>query len=214
MIDLTYLCTQYGLLRGLAQYLTTIDLFNIALTCKHLNDLILGQQRTFEELKKLNLCDGSGLRARQEESKLENFSCHPKENATTLLNVQCDETGGRPCLKCGVNVCSECRCYPRVGDSYGPCRRPHYSVTYQMYNIIAYCQACDEEVANRIGQEFCECDRYTRWICHACDVRERREASWYYENFTEFDGGGDEEEAARGLMLGDHQHDRTVSYCT
>lgn len=209
MFDLIHICSQYGLLELLAQNLSTMDLYHTALTCSKLYDLILRSPKGFERLTRVALCDGSGLAARQTYEDLWRYY-DPQEIEVKVWNTRCDETVGLPCLKCGVNVCEECRVYPRVGDRvYGPCRRPHFTTTYEMYNIICYCDACDEAVESRVGKELCKCDRYTRWLCRPCHIREDREASWVYKQCTKFEEGWDGEE---GMVLDDHQHQRAVSY--
>ena len=178
MSGLEQLCTQYELLSLLAHHISTIDLYNTALTCSSLYTIILESPKVFDRLICLCLCDGSGLRARLSNAttKPDSFQTRDLEAYSDVAKTKCDEYGTRPCDKCGVNICEECRVYPRKGRPfYGPCRRPHYDNNNHKNNIICYCWPCDEVVEARVGEEFCECDRYTRWICHACKVRERAE---------------------------------------
>ncbi len=63
---LFFLVSQYGILERLAQNLSTLDLLNLALTCKELYAHIRASNAIFERLKRVALCDGHGLKARQE----------------------------------------------------------------------------------------------------------------------------------------------------
>lgn len=210
MLDLQYLCSQYELLELLAQNLSTMDLYHTALTCSELHDLILKSQSGFERLKRVALCDGSGLKARQ---AYEDVWCHfdPQEVEIRLWNLKCDEAGALPCLKCGINVCEECRVYPRAGDNvYGPCRRPHFAMGHELDNIICYCDQCDKTIEDRVGASLCECDRYTRWVCRRCYVRETDEGSWYHQHWTQWEDGLGEDPAA-GMTLSGNQLSLMVS---
>jgi hypothetical protein len=60
------LVSQYELLEITASHLSTIDLLNLALTCSQLYNQIRKSEAIFERLKRVALCDGRGLKLRQE----------------------------------------------------------------------------------------------------------------------------------------------------
>jgi hypothetical protein len=60
------LVSQYELLVVTASHLSTIDLLNLALTCSQLYNQIRRSEVIFERLKRVALCDGRGLKVRQE----------------------------------------------------------------------------------------------------------------------------------------------------
>jgi hypothetical protein len=63
MANLIALLHQYETLTAVASFLSTIDLFHLALTKSELYTLILKSEHIFNRLV---LCDGRGLEARQE----------------------------------------------------------------------------------------------------------------------------------------------------
>ena len=65
-LDLFFLASQYGILLQTAQFLSTLDLLNLALTCKELHRRILSSEAVFSCLKRVALCDGRGLELRQQ----------------------------------------------------------------------------------------------------------------------------------------------------
>lgn len=177
MSALVHLCSQYALLHLLTSNLSAIDLYRLSLTCSDLHVLILRSSSVFSHLKTLAICDGSGLRARVNAATCRPRDLYPKEDKLTLARKRCDESNTLPCQKCGCNVCEECRAYPRVGLRWDAiCRRPHYSMTHQLQNIVCYCGPCDRDVAKRTGDDICDCDRYKRWVCYQCDTSEKKEA--------------------------------------
>lgn len=211
MFNLKNLLSQYELLVITASHLSTVDLYRVALTCSELQELILKPRETFNGLKRYALCDGAGIKARQ------NYRlprpdwydpCPETEIEVHIFNLECDNTERLPCIKCGINVCEECRSYPRLGDGYGPCRLPHYSVNGELENVICYCDKCDREVEKKFGGELCKCDRYARWICKFCEWKESEEVSWYCDR-TKL-GEIDEE----GMAIFDHQCWKLVSAST
>lgn len=213
MFNLVFLLSQYQLLELTAKHLSTIDLYHTALACSDLHEIILKSENIFKKLCRVALCDGSGLRARQSFSGIYN-GCpyrfgrpsYEEEIEVRVFNARCDEKGGLPCIKCGINVCEECRYVPRVRDdpSYMSSRRPHLRPDYSSVNIICYCNSCDKGVEQRMQGKLCGCDQYTRWICLRCRYKEIEESGWYYKNFTKY---GDDMEGD-GMVLGDHQHNR------
>ena len=145
MFDIYRIFSKYELLELTAQYLSTMDLYHVALTCSDTFELIMKLMSTFHRLRRVSSCDGSGLKARQDYAGVR-YSNHPsfrrpreEEVELQVWNLRCDESSGLSCVKCGINVCEECRYVPRVGDpSYGPCRRPHHTACYSTANIISY----------------------------------------------------------------------------
>lgn len=133
----------------------------------------------FQRLERLGLCDGPGLYTRLVGAYNNRcLSCEDQIHTDKVPRSECNQDGRLPCVKCGINICKECRVTPREYCSrYPPCRRPHYSDNMETSNIICYCHPCDQVIGAREEKEFCSCDRYTRWICHACRVREIDELS-------------------------------------
>jgi hypothetical protein len=112
MFNLVFLLSQYQLLELTAKHLSTIDLYHTALACSDLHGMILKSENIFKKLRRVALCDGSGLRARQSFSGIYN-GCpyrfgrpsYEEEIEVRVFNARCDEKGGLPCIKCGINVC-------------------------------------------------------------------------------------------------------------
>lgn len=124
MPSLECLIGQYPVLRCLSSWLSTLDLFHLALISRDSYKHILASRSVFNHLKRTALCDGHGLRQRQNfegpyrpatgtrlgrEPRL--WADEPIE--VRLWNTKCDETGGLPCRRCGINICEECRYYSR-----------------------------------------------------------------------------------------------------
>ena len=198
MSHLVSLFSQYEMLHITARYLSTIDLFHIALACSDLYTLIRKPDEKFRRLTQLTLCDGSGLQARQNfegiYSGVPRYKVDPlydhgprrhgeEEIEVRVWTLRCDETGGLPCQKCGVNVCEECRFVPRVQEptSYWTARFPWICLNNarQPCGMIYYCDECDAAVEARLNGAFCNCDQYKRWVCLRCYHKEEAEQSWY-----------------------------------
>ncbi len=214
MLDLVHILDQYELLDLTAHHLRPIDLFNTALTCKRLHSIVLRSKSTFERLKRVTLCDGTGLRARQEYTGLfawrylsNKKPFYDEEIEAKVWNLRCDEHGALPCLKCGTNVCGECRYVTRVRDTNGLefSRRPHFTYTHQRINLIVYCGDCGVVVQEKSGDALCDCDQYTRWICVRCKTKEIEDERWYSKNRTEHTDDDD-----GGMLLSDHQCQKAV----
>ena len=58
--------SQYSILEVTAQYLSLLDLFRLGITCSRLYALIRKPNTLFDHWKRIALCDGRGLKARQE----------------------------------------------------------------------------------------------------------------------------------------------------
>ncbi|RFN54401.1 hypothetical protein FIE12Z_1528 [Fusarium flagelliforme] len=185
--DLIDLISSYSILTSLSPWLSTIDLHNLGLTSRSAYAYI-HSPKIFSYLTRRSLCDGHGLLQRQAYagpycslsklpgSKLPGaltYSPHgqgDEEIEVQLYNVKCAEADVLPCLKCGVNICEECRCYPRAAPAISkPNRRPHIMGSLQYSNIM------------------CLCDTYTRWICVKCEGEEREETREYVEERTEME---------------------------
>src|SRR6187402_52798 len=94
------LLSQYELLEQTAQYLTPLDLLHLASTCSEVFTLIRKSESIFERLKRVALCDGRGLEARQNFQQLYTppYFCVPnsstgvpydEEIEVRLWNLQC-----------------------------------------------------------------------------------------------------------------------------
>lgn len=66
MSNIIALVSQYELLELTSGNLSTLDLLNLARACSQLYALIRKPDTFFERLKRVSLCDGRGLIARQE----------------------------------------------------------------------------------------------------------------------------------------------------
>ncbi|TIC95055.1 hypothetical protein CH35J_008791 [Colletotrichum higginsianum] len=189
------LVSAYSILPTLATWLSTVDLFHLALANRAFHSHILGSPNVFAVLRRRCLCDGRGLALRQAYKppyrKLKqtggpsnNQSWYPDEEIEVrVFNAKCDEAGALPCLRCGINVCEECRYYPRASPVESD-RRPHLREwgSHVFKNILCLCDGCDArteaEVAGQFLNELCDCDSYRRWICTRC---RRQEDVDYYE---------------------------------
>lgn len=108
MVDIVFLFSQYELLMRTAQYLSTLDLLNVGLTCSCLRALVLQSKQVFDRLKRVALCDGLGLRMRQEfrgfyKSRPPIYGFHGPETdeeiEVRLFNLKCDAANAFPCQK-------------------------------------------------------------------------------------------------------------------
>lgn len=154
---------------------------------------------------------------------------YDEEIEVRLFNIKCDTYNALPCLKCGVNICEvhppsspsihisntllinlfkECRYVPRVRDRpfYKSRRRPHLDPAWERHTITCYCHKCDEKVKNTLPvrlSEVCDCDQYTRWICHSCRMKEERHST--YKTAQHWEGENGSHGIEEGLWLPDHQ---------
>jgi len=114
------LLSQYELLEWIARHLSTIDLFYLSLTCSEVYQIVRQSETVFQRLKRLSLCDGRGLKARQEFKGLQRpyyfydegkgyRANYDEEIEVRVWNLKCDATNALPCSKCGINVCEVCR---------------------------------------------------------------------------------------------------------
>lgn len=117
-LTLQDLITQYPVLTHLAQYLSTLDLFHLALTCRTFHAHVLSSSSVLTHLKRTAICDGRGLIQRQNfeglysvESKFRYIWGNTRKIwqdepiEVQLYATKCDEAGALPCLRCGINVC-------------------------------------------------------------------------------------------------------------
>ncbi|OTB02981.1 hypothetical protein M426DRAFT_322210 [Hypoxylon sp. CI-4A] len=192
---------QYPVLKTLASYVSTVDLFHLSLTCRDYHAYIQPSSKVFEALRRDCLCDGHGMRQRQKHfDDLRPTRAWHKwrrggpmqwddEIEVRFLATKCDEAGALPCLKCGINLCEECRVCPRVMPKPGyPNRRPHLNGPWQNENLMCLCDACDakqeDQVRGKFLNELCDCDYYRRWICMKCAKEEKKWTDEYYKNNT------------------------------
>src|SRR5271154_1919768 len=213
MFDLPFLFSQYRILETTSHWLSTRDLYHVSLVCRDLHAVIIGSPKVFDHLMRYALCDGSGLKARQSYSGRYAMyqRCRGDEEVEVrVYRTQCDEAGALPCIKCGINVCEECRFVPRTKQDLSSFPAPHINNTYQLQNIVCYCDACDVGMEEQYGPHLCECNQYTRWICLRCKDREDEE-SWALFKETSKGEGEVESPSTEGMRHADHQHIRYVS---
>jgi hypothetical protein len=118
MSNLLFLLSQYDILTGTANHLSTLDLFHLALANSGFYAIILQSAPVFNRLKRTALCDGTGLTARQNFQGL--YSLRPEDFAwgrggrkaqydeeleVRVWNLKCDAANALPCLSCGINIC-------------------------------------------------------------------------------------------------------------
>ncbi|EXJ73393.1 uncharacterized protein A1O5_03153 [Cladophialophora psammophila CBS 110553] len=226
MAPLTALIARYPVLQNLSSFLSTIDLFNLARTNRTHYSYILLSRTTFDALCRDCLCDGSGLAKRQDFFGLyslehRNYCWGNKRRIwqdepieIQLYGTKCDSARALPCRKCSINVCEECRYYPREPPLAGyPRRRPHLNSPCQNENIICLCPDCDtktesEEIQGEFLNELCDCDIYTRWICHKCAWEEEYFTRDHYAHNTahEWDEQRWKDGEDKTKMMVDHQH--------
>lgn len=120
MSNIIFLLSQYELLTHLAQHLSALDLFHLASTCSQLHILILKSEPIFNCLKQVALCDGRGLKTRQEYRGIHGLRArdfvwgkgrkahYDEEIEVRVWNLKCDAANALPCLKCKMNVCEVC----------------------------------------------------------------------------------------------------------
>jgi hypothetical protein len=112
MSNIFSILLHYGILELTAQHLSLLDLFRLATTCSRLYTIIRKPDTLFDYWKRIALCDGRGLRARQEFRGIY-ASLRPgcgwpefdEELEVRVWNLRCDALNALPCLKCGLNVC-------------------------------------------------------------------------------------------------------------
>lgn len=196
------LISSYSILSTLAPWLSTLDLFHLSLTSQSAQSYILASPALFECLIRQCLCDGRGLVIRQTTDNLppdrgqtipinqRYLEMHRDEEIEVrLYNIKCDATGALPCVKCGINICEECRIRPRAAPSiFSQNRRPHLNFIGEVDDIYCLCPICDasteKEVAGKFLNELCDCDRYTRWICLKCKKEEDNFTKDYFDKHT------------------------------
>ncbi|KAL6404700.1 hypothetical protein AUP68_11528 [Ilyonectria robusta] len=218
---LTDILSSYAILPTLATWLSTLDLYHLALTNRSNFSSILESRKIFKSLSRHCLCDGRGLVRRQEFRKP--YSIGPRDYAwgrrrkiykdepieVRLYNVKCDEAGALPCIKCGINLCEECRSYPRE-PLERPKRRPHLDAAYQLSHIMCLCELCDaaaeKEVTGKFLNELCDCDIFERWICTRCESKEVKFMIEYFPKHTKMDP--DDDTLLPSKLIPDHQFDR------
>lgn len=202
--NITNLISSYSILTTLSSWISTLDLYHLALTNRTHHSFILGSPQIFKVLTRQSLCDGRGLADRKEFRglyKIYDFDkgCglirRDEPIEVRLYNLNCDEAGALPCVKCGINVCEECRYYPRTspeGRGENPQRRPHLRKSFQMGAIMCLCPPCDaateEEVKGKFLNELCDCDGLRYWICSKCRQEVDNFTAGYREEHTALEG--------------------------
>ncbi|KAK3395069.1 hypothetical protein B0H63DRAFT_387828, partial [Podospora didyma] len=182
---------------SVASYVSTLDLFNIALTNRANHTSILGSPDFFRDvLRRDCLCDGYGLRDRQNfsgqhaltEENGSSFTRWDEPIEVRLYNLKCDEADALPCRVCSFNVCEECRDSPRLNrHDEQPSRRPHLANDGATY-MTGFSPPCDtkmeDEVRGKFLHELCDCDIFHRWVFQKCACEERVAATAYFEEHT------------------------------
>lgn len=230
MADIIFIFSQYELLTRTAEYLSTLDLFHTALTCHELYTSILKSPQVFNKLKRVAICDGHGLKKRQGPDHwslgkgFQNYinpwtggPAEEEEIEVRLFNIQCDAFNALPCIKCGVNVCEECRYVPRIrnedNEGYDARELPYCDASDQSHYLECYCPPCDEKMEQDLPlrlSHFCDCNQYTRWICYPCRQKEAEESADYYADHTTLYYGEDVEDHNDGIYIMEHQFDLAV----
>ncbi|KAJ9150228.1 hypothetical protein NKR23_g3714 [Pleurostoma richardsiae] len=182
--SLTALMTAYPILSCLASHTSTLDLYNLARTCRANYNSILSSAPVFNNLRESSLCDGCGLLFRYRRP-------YPQYLMDSDYRTpKCDSANTQPCFKCGINTCRECRSYPREMRAMlmFATRLPHLDGRGRVKNVMCLCPTCDgklhDDLAGPEGgedEDMCKCDIFSRWICHAC-VREEYIATKQYES--------------------------------
>lgn len=198
------LLSSYSILSSLAPWLSTLDLHSLSLISRSAYTYIRSSETIFNFLTRQSLCDGRGLAVRQAFQGLYHQSPMPgrwdinphlsgdEEIEVYLYNVKCDEAQALPCIKCGINICEECRCYPRAAPPNArPDRRPHLRGRFELDNIMCLCEGCDnkteEDIRGKFANQRCDCDIYTRWICVRCVNEERKTTRNYFAERTQME---------------------------
>ncbi|KAK3682784.1 hypothetical protein B0T22DRAFT_471962 [Podospora appendiculata] len=203
-LHFNHLLACYPILSTLASHVSALDLLNLALTSRANHAHILASPPIFAKLRRSCVCDGHGLRDRQDQTGLykhyskgytppgprvpdaEEDIDSDEEIEVRVFNRTCGEA--LPCVKCGINLCEECRYYPRVRGWYSQSCRPHLNGAWQMTNVMAMCTACGEkqedQLKGRFLSELCDCNIFRRWVCSKCVVEEQQEFAEYRRNFT------------------------------
>ncbi|KAI1800170.1 hypothetical protein F4811DRAFT_540250 [Daldinia bambusicola] len=226
---LSDLVGQYPVLTSIARNLPAVDLFSLGLTCREFSNHILSSQRVLDVFRRDCPCDGRGLLHRQNE--LGSRRCkrglgrdsrsdiqQDEEIEVRLFATKCNKADTLPCLKCGINVCEECRFYPRTPPK-DETRRPHLNFEGEVKNIMCLCDACDanleDQLKGRYLEELCDCDRFKRWICFKCAKEEEEEAKEYRRRYIisgEDDFERYVEEAAVTKSMVEDEHE-VLFYC-
>ncbi|EPE28059.1 hypothetical protein GLAREA_04850 [Glarea lozoyensis ATCC 20868] len=201
MSTMLSLLSQYEILAKTATYVSALDLLHLGLANSEFHAIILRSESLLNRLKFNTLCDGTGLKARQNYQGL--YGPHPEwygrgkyraphhddELEVRVWNLKCDEANALPCFRCGINVCEECRFVPRVREPalYSSDPEPQRNAAGMVRNLICYCPACDEHA--EAGLDFslskvCDCDQYKRWICLPCKTMEDTIYALYYRKRT------------------------------
>lgn len=114
MLNLLNLLSQYEILAKTAEYISSLDIFHLGLANSEFHAVILRSEPVLDRLKRTALCDGKGLKARQDFRDLYSpyygverwrIPEHNEELEVRVWNLKCDEANALPCSKCGINVC-------------------------------------------------------------------------------------------------------------
>ena len=138
--SVTALISSYPILTTLASWISVRDLTRLGRTCRSHHAFILASPPVLKALTRQSTCSGLGLVERGNNyllTRAGRLCINPDydgdaEIEVRLFNVKCDEAGALPCVDCGVNICEECRYYPRADPRKSfPNRRPHLNGAWQ-----------------------------------------------------------------------------------
>jgi hypothetical protein len=96
---------------------------------------------------------------------------------------------GRPCEKCGINICEECRFFPHfiAQPFFRPQEnRPIFFDGCGEKVVMAMCASCDEQIEELVSSTYpdsrhvCDCDLFNRWVCFKCRQEEEKEGERRY----------------------------------
>ena len=182
----------YPVISNISPYLSTLDLYHLALANSELYQVLLSDKRTFANLTKNSIClnRGQPLLHKQYRKPI----------------IYCDLLAW-PCDRCPINICSVCE-FRHSYDIDRNSADPHYSPgSYELEHVICYCSSCDSVLDPIIRDEWCFCDRRTMHICKPCSRRQGRREAGYNNSRTSI-----YEPHPNQKALHDHQHTRVVSH--
>lgn len=203
----------YPIVSTLVGHLRYRDLIQLTLASRRTYAVLFTSPSYFEALKRACGCNGYGVLARQSWEWIGEYpSASAEEQAEIeasqgLLHSRCGtnmmnrtdpvilkgrqasdravcQVVGRRCEKCGINVCEECRFFPRI-ISQPFCKphgnRPIFFHGYSKEVVTAMCASCDEQIEDWVRSTYpdsrhvCDCDLFNRWVCFPCRQEETKE---------------------------------------
>lgn len=183
--SLSDLLALYPIPSALSKQVSTIDLYNLARTCRALHTHIKPGTHLFKALCRQSFCDGKGLEARKQFREplytqlyygFVHTVMHDEAIEVRLFAQKCDEANALPCRRCGINICEGCRVWDREVN-FLPIR-PFAHMWEEAEHYYAPCLSFDEMTEKELRGQFlyeeCGCVTYTRWLCFRCACEEDR----------------------------------------